>query len=174
MKLDELPGMASETRDWNAAPLADLIAHLVSQHRECLHTDLPRLQQRLEATCEACRGAGSLAALPNLVFLLQDDLDLHMRKEERIVFPAIRELELSGRAARVATPIRALLSDHDTASGALEDIRRIAADYRLSPAAGESQRELFADLASLDCRLRRHMHLEENILFPRALSLAGG
>lgn len=167
--------------DWNTVPLADLIAHLISQHHEYLRIELPALEQRLSSVCEACRAQGSpeLAALPGLLFLMKGDLDLHMRKEELALFPAIENLEQPERAvgcqhltsAGLSTPIRTMISEHDSASGTLDDIRRITRDYRLPLDASETYRALFQEFETLERGLRLHMYLEETILFPRALSL---
>ncbi|HXR74609.1 MAG TPA: hemerythrin domain-containing protein [Bryobacteraceae bacterium] len=160
--------------DWTSVSLAELIAHLISQHHEYLQIELPRLQQRLNAVYETNRAQGSptLASLPNLLFLMKDDLDLHMRKEELVLFPAIERLARQDPpSGSLSTPIRSMLSEHDSASGALDDIRGITRDYQLPHDASETYRALFQDFETLERRLRLHMYLEESVLFPRALSL---
>jgi len=160
--------------DWNKLSLAELIAHLISQDHEYLRLELPRLQQCLNAVYETNRAQGraTLASLPNLLFLMKDDLDIHMRKEELVLFPAIKQLEREAAASNsLSSRIRTMLSEHDSTAEALSDIRRTTRDYQLPHDASETYRALFQDFETLERRLRLHMYLEESVLFPRALSL---
>ena len=161
-------------RDWNSASLAELIAHLISQHPEYLQIDLPRLQQCLNAVYETYKAQdrATLASLPNLLFLMKDDLDLHMRKEERVLFPAIEKMEREA-PPRGAMPnrISEMLSEHDSTAEALSNIRRITRDYQLPPHACDRYRALFQAFETLERGLRFHMYLEESVLFLRDLSL---
>ena len=105
---------------------------------------------------------------------MKGDLDLHMRKEELVLFPAIERLErevppFGGLSSR----IRTALSEHDSTAEALSDIRRITRDYQLPSHACDRYRALFQDLETLERRLQFQMYLEESILFPRARSLEG-
>lgn len=166
--------------DWNAEPLAALIKHIVAVHHEYLKVELPRIQELLEAVYAAHREHdATLAPLPGVFFLMKDELELHMHKEERMLFPAIAESE---RAATdgyspafpfgtLAHPIRVMLAEHDSAGAALEQIRRITRDYELPAHACETYRALFQALEALERDLQTHIHLENDILFPRALAL---
>src|SRR5947209_7772975 len=84
---DNMLSAAPETRDWNAEPLAALIGHIVSVHHEYLKLELPRIQKRLEAVYAAHRerDAATLAPLPGIFFIMKDELELHMHKEERML-----------------------------------------------------------------------------------------
>jgi regulator of cell morphogenesis and NO signaling len=160
--------------DWNSLSLAELIAHLISQHHEYLRIELPRLQQCLYTVYETYRAQDSatLASLPGLLFLMKDDLDLHMRKEELVLFPAIEQLEREAAASSgLSSRIRTMLSEHDSTAEALSDIRRTTRDYQLPSHACDRYRALFQDFEALERGLQFHMYLEESILFPRALSL---
>ena len=116
--------------------------------------------------------SATLASLPGLLFLMKDDLDLHMRKEELVLFPAIKQLEREAAApSGMSSRIRVLLSEHDSTAEALCDIRRITRDYQIPTYACDRYRALFQDFEALERGLRFHMYLEESVLFPRALSL---
>ena len=174
MDLQTRRTMGEIAGDWTSVSLAELIAHLISQHHEYLQIELPRLQQCLNAVYETYRAQDSatLASLPNLLFLMKDDLDLHMRKEELVLFPAIEKLEREDPpSGSLSSRIRTMLSEHDSTAEALGDIRRITRDYKLPSHACDRYRALFQDLETLERRLQLHMCLEESVLFPRALSL---
>ena len=87
------------TQEWKTESLAALIADIVSVHREYLKLELPRTQKRLDLVYAAHQGrdAATLAPLPETFFLMKDELELHIHKEQRMLFPAIEE---SKRAAK--------------------------------------------------------------------------
>jgi regulator of cell morphogenesis and NO signaling len=175
--------LASEPgpRDWNTAPLAELIGHIVSVHHRYLKLEMPRIQKRLDAVYAAHkeRDGAMLAPLPGIFFLMKDELELHMRKEECMLFPAIEEAERAARDGYVpsfpfgtlANPIRMMLSEHDSAGSSLEQIRKITRNYELPSYACETYRALFNGFEAIERDLHLHIHLENNILFPRALAL---
>ncbi len=178
---DRVAGSGSDGQNWQTAPLAELIDHIVAKHHEYLKLELPRLEQRLNAVYRAHRDKddGRLARLPEIFFLMKDELELHMHKEEGMLFPAIEHAE---RAANVgwrtelpfgslANPVRVMLAEHDSAGDALSQIRSTTRNYELPPYACNTYRALFQGLEELERDLHLHIHLENNILFPRALAL---
>ncbi|HJP63541.1 MAG TPA: iron-sulfur cluster repair di-iron protein [Mucilaginibacter sp.] len=108
------------------------------------------------------------------------DLTLHMAKEEKILFPFIKELGYYKKIGanlheddfgRVSTPIRVMEMEHEQAGEDFEAIRRLTADYTLPADACSSYTILFKKLEEYESDLHRHVHLENNILFPRAIKL---
>jgi regulator of cell morphogenesis and NO signaling len=177
---DTMLSAAAERRDWSAAPLSALIAHIVSVHHEYLKLELPRIQKRLEAVYAAHRerDGAILAPLPEVFFLMQDELDLHMHKEERMLFPAIEALEqtaesesASSASGTLSNPILAMLAEHESVGSSLEQIRAITRNYELPPYACEAYQELFRSFEALEREIHTHIELENRILFPRALAL---
>lgn len=174
---DSMPAIGN----WNTVPLTELMAHIVSRHHQHLKLELPRLQQCLStvyATYRVQDGA-MLAPLPEHLFLMKTELDLHMHKEELTLFPAIEEWERAAKAGdrapwsfgSLASLIRAMLSEHDSTADDLAETRRITCDYQIPPYACDTYRALFRGLEALERNLYFHMDLENNILFPRAMSL---
>lgn len=178
---DTMLSTAPGTRDWRIEPLAALIGHIVSVHHEYLKLELPRMQKRLDVVYATHRerDAATLAPLPEIFFLLKDDLELHMHKEERMLFPAIEESE---RAAKdgclppfpfgtLANPIHAMRTEHESAVASLDQVRAITKNYEIPSHACETYRALFKGFEALERDLHLHIHLENNILFPRVLAL---
>ena len=162
-------GPSADERDWNVAPLDSLIDHILSTHHAYLKRELPRLGSLL-AKVLAAHGAlhgDSLIPLGHTFDAMRDELVSHMAKEEMILFPAIRN-----GFRQVSQPIRVMEHEHDSAGRALAAMRKLTGDYTLPPEACNTYRALFNGLAELESDLHTHIHLENNILFPRALQVA--
>ena len=160
--------------DWKTAPLSELIAHILCTHHKFLRRELPRLEASLNSVYRGGRDK-TLAALPETLFLIKIDLDLHLRKKESSVFPAIEAAEGAARSGSpfecIANPIRGLQAEHDSLEEALARLRAVTQNYRVPPDAPDVYGELVRGLAELDRNLTIHVDLENDILFPRALAL---
>ena len=152
--------------DWQSASLADLVDHILTTHHTYLKQELPRLsalQRKVQGVHGAANG-GTLLPLGETFEALEQELLAHLMKEEMILFPMIR-------AARgpVSGPIWVMEHEHDSAGQALARMRAITGNYTLPESACNSYRALFAGHQEMEADLHRHIHLENNILFPRAL-----
>ena len=177
--VESTPG--AET-DWSSAPLAELAQHIVGTHHEYLRRELPALQARLDKVYRVYnqRYGPTLLGLPEVFAGLRAELEMHMRKEEMILFPAVVAYESavqSGQAlpvtpfGTVANPIHMMEAEHESAGQALAEIRRITSDFQLPEYACVTYRALMSGLDELERDLHMHIHLENNILFPRAQEL---
>lgn len=166
-------------RDWTKAPLPELIGHIVTKHHVYLNNELPVIEQRM-AKVLAKHGANHpdlLGRLADLFAGLKAELEVHLRKEEMILFPAIEELEAAaeegGRAmpvpfGTVKNPIRMMEHEHDAAGTALRTARELTHGYVPPEDACPTFRALYHEMEELERDLHTHIHLENNILFPRA------
>ena len=167
--------------NWNSEPLAQLIRHILERHHQFLKKELPRLNN-LAAKVTLVHGDRhpEFAQLESYLFWLTDELVDHMQKEEAVLFPHIEAIEKAhgtGGAipstpfGTVRNPIRVMEDDHDQAGGLLRSIRKTAGDFK-APADGcNSLAALYQGLKNLEEDLHAHIHLENNILFPRAAAL---
>jgi regulator of cell morphogenesis and NO signaling len=133
--------LPAQSKDWNTAPLRELIRHIVSTHHEYLKLELPRLRQRLRKVVQV-HSASDLAALPELESVYQglwQELDLHMHKEEMMLFPAIERYEAATQSGlplppapfgSIANPISVMEAEHDSAGFALQRIRELTSDFQ--------------------------------------------
>jgi regulator of cell morphogenesis and NO signaling len=172
------PGEAAG-QDWAKASLAELILYIVRRHHGYLNSELPILRERLAKVIAAHGGRHSevLRPLESTFNALKDELEMHLRKEEAMLFPAIEKLEAAEAAGRapglppfgtVRNPIRMMEWEHDSAGQALRRMREITADYTPPADACATWRALYSGLEELEKDLHAHIHLENNILFPRA------
>lgn len=173
-----------ELRDWTAAPLTDLIEHLLVAYHAPLRADLPRLARLVGRALEHHSDGGMLPfdSIATQVADLQAELESHMLKEERVLFPAIRRIEAAGSpggraeaaepCGSIAFPIEAMEHEHAEVGALLATLRRLTGGYEVPTGACGTVTALVEGLADLETELHRHIHLENEILFPRALSLA--
>lgn len=167
---------AAPERDWSAAGLRDLMHHIVDTHHSYLYSELPGIAARFEkVTANHGKDKPWLNEAGGVFAALHQELLSHLQKEEAILFPYIEQLE-QGRAASscfgsVANPIRMMLFEHDNAGSALSRMRKLSNGYEAPEEGCPGFRALMNDLARLEADLHQHIHLENNILFPRAIEL---
>jgi regulator of cell morphogenesis and NO signaling len=157
----------SEVR-WDQAPLGDLIEHIIGVYHESLKEELPRLEAMARKVVDVHRDKQpeSLPELLSVYLGLKTELEQHMAKEEQILFPMIR----SGQGAATQGPISVMKHEHDSAGNALRRLRELTNDYEVPEEACNTWRALWHGLAALEESLHQHIHLENNVLFPRALA----
>jgi regulator of cell morphogenesis and NO signaling len=121
-----------------------------------------------------------LVKVADLFDRIGNDLTLHMVKEEKILFPFIKELAQvynsggmlpSANFGKISVPIQIMDSEHEQVGGDFETIRTITSNYQLPVDACSSYTILFKKLEEYENDLHRHVHLESNILFPKAIQL---
>lgn len=179
-----ITGTAAAAKDWNAARLRDLIHHIVTKHHEYLKLELPRVGQRVRTVVRVHgeKDPASLHELERVYDGLAEELNLHMHKEEMMLFPAIERFEAATQSGgllppspfgSIANPITVMEREHDSAGDALGRIRELTRGYEAPSYACSTYRAMLEGLKALEADLHIHIHLENNILFPRAIALEG-
>jgi len=158
--------------------LAALIDFIISKHHVFTTNELDRIRALLPRVRSLhAERHPELVQIEGLFDSLKVDLTTHMKKEEMILFPYITELEDSitnGRQApspmfgTVKNPVRMMRKEHDTAGDILRSIRQLSSDFTVPPDACISFQTLYEALEALELDLHQHIHLENNVLFPRA------
>ena len=155
---------------WMDAPIDRLIDHIVTTYHLSLQEELPRLDAMAQKVLRV-HGEKDPERLPELQQVLSDlraELEDHMLKEEAILFPMIRR----GHGGGAQGPVAVMLREHTEAGDALRRLRQLTDDYTPPAGACNTWRALWYGLAALEADLHEHIHLENNILFPRALETA--
>lgn len=167
--------------DWQRASLRHLIDHIVGTHHEYVRNELPRLATLAEKVVN--RHGDTQAHLPvlkNLVAQLADELIHHLGKEEHVLFPYIAKLEAAqtsgstipeGCFGSVTHPITMMMREHDDAGGILAEIEKLTDNFTAPVGACPTYLAFYAGLKEFEQDLHQHIHLENNILFPRAIEL---
>jgi regulator of cell morphogenesis and NO signaling len=165
-----------DSRDWTREPLRALIDHIIGTYHTPLREELPRLGAMAVKVANV-HGAKAphLSRVQALVSELSDDLNLHMLKEERMLFPAIRAIEDDrDLVIPISAPIRVMEHEHDRAGELLSELRAITSGYVPPSWACGTFQALYQGLAELESDMHAHVHLENNMLFPRAQDAARG
>jgi regulator of cell morphogenesis and NO signaling len=153
---------------WDTAPLDELIEHILSTYHRSLDEELPRLEAMLRKVKKVHgeKDPERLAELLDVFLGLRAELTEHMMKEEQILFPMIQ----AGHGSGAAGPVSVMEHEHESAGNALRQMRSLTDDYTPRSDACNTWRALWAGLEQLEVDLHQHIHLENNILFPRALA----
>jgi regulator of cell morphogenesis and NO signaling len=167
-----------DATDWLTAPLPALIDHIMDTHHAYMKVQLPRVEALLAKVLHAHgeRHGDMLREVSAVYGPMKAELDGHLAKEEMILFPLVRRLDGGAQSAAfhcgsVQNPIRVMCMEHDSAGEALFQLRRLTGDYTPPEDACNTFRALYFELAEMERDLHRHIHLENNILFPRAIAL---
>lgn len=152
--------------DWTTEPFDRLITHLLRTYHQPLHTDMPRLSA-LAAKVAGVHGETDprLKRVRDAYEELRYELDMHLAKEEQILFPLI----LAGRGPEATCPIQVMEHDHEVAGELLRELRALTDGYAPPAHACASWRALLHGLDTMERDLHDHIHLENNVLHPRAL-----
>jgi regulator of cell morphogenesis and NO signaling len=167
--------------DFQNAPLPELITHILETHHVFTKSEMDRLQALADKVLNAHGGNHpELIHLNELWLRLCADLKPHMFKEEQILFPYMLALSQAADRTRsvplapfgtVNNPIRMMMREHDTAGDILRELRALTDGYKVPDDACISYRTLFEALENFEKDLHQHIHLENNILFPKASAL---
>ncbi|TCN90719.1 iron-sulfur cluster repair di-iron protein [Shewanella fodinae] len=157
-------------------PLADLIDHIEHKHHEYVRQKAPLL---LEYADKMVRAHGDkyeeIKPVAGWIKALVADLLPHLQKEEQVLFPAIRALSNGDRInscfGTIDNPIHAMEYEHEEAGQILQKLRQLTQDYQPPAHACTTWRVCYATLAEFEQDLFTHIHLENNVLFPKALQL---
>jgi regulator of cell morphogenesis and NO signaling len=169
--------------NWAGATMTELADHIESTHHARARETFARLRALVPRVAAAhADGHPELAALADVVSRLDDDMQDHMVREERVLFPWLRRLDRrselhTGPPWSVRRPISCMEHDHVEVAESLARIRERTAGYAVPPDACGSYRAMIALLRDLEQDTRVHIHKENNILFPagvRAEAAPGG
>ena len=175
---------SQEDRNWQTEPLGDLISHITSTHHKYTRDEIARLGPLFAKVCSV-HGANhpELLQLRDTFTGLSQELATHLMKEEMVLFPYIIRMEeaviekapiLPPPFGTVQNPVSMMEHEHDSAGNALRALRATSNGYTAPPDGCVSYQTLYKALAELEADLHQHIHLENNILFPRAIAMEQG
>jgi len=167
--------------DLESYSLTRLIQHIVRTHHQTVRQELPRLAE-LSQRIAARHGekAPEFKAVAGLIERLRAEMFAHLEKEEHMLFPYIVCLEeaaqdgLSPSPAcfrSVAQPISVMIQEHDSAEAIVAQIRQLTRGFQAPDWACPRNTAFHASLAGFEKDLQQHVHLENDLLFPRAVAL---
>jgi len=171
-------------RNWTTELLADLVTHIISTHHKYTREEMARLGPLFDKVCSVHgKNHPELLQIRASFQGLEQELTMHMMKEEMVLFPYIVRMEESviqkepvvpPPFGSVQNPVSMMEHEHDSAGAALRAMREASGGYNAPPDACVSYRTLYQALADFEADLHQHIHLENNILFPRAIAMEQG
>ena len=167
--------------EWTKASLAELTLHIRERHHQYVRDSIPRVRALLAKIRER-HGAKhrEIGEIEKLFGDVAREMTAHMQKEEQILFPYIDALERSASGngsveppffQTVRNPIHAMMKEHDSAGELVRQIRRASNEYKPPADACTTYQATYQELHQFEEDLHLHVHLENNILFPRAVEL---
>jgi regulator of cell morphogenesis and NO signaling len=161
--------------------LSRLIQHIVRVHHSYVRQELPGLTEMArKLAAKHANRAPELKKVAELTEDLRADLFAHIQKEELVLFPFITQMEQdlpiassSGNACfrSIAQPIFIMVQEHESAGRIVAELRRLTQDFEAPASACATQIALYGGLRAFDLDLKQHVHLENDILFPRAIEM---
>lgn len=170
-----------EASDWTQASLESICGHIVKQHHAYIRAELPRLEMLAQKVVSRHGDTHpELESIQKLIASLGEDLLQHLNKEEMVLFPYVTKLERNlqdcgprplGCFGAVRNPIRVMIDEHDAAGDALAQMRVLSGGFAPPEGACPTYRGFYQALEEFEKDLHQHVHLENNILFPRAIEM---
>lgn len=165
-ELDDEARRSDDVVRWERRSPAELADHIEAHYHAALRTDVPPL---IEAARKVERVHADKPDVPlglaDELAAFWDDMQSHMHKEEKVLFPMLRR---GVRGPQVGPPVAMMMHEHDFHAERLARIRELTGGMTPPPHACATWRALYAGLAQLETELMLHIHLENNILFARA------
>lgn len=165
--------------EWESDTLA---RYIVAQHHGYVRTALPAISSHARKLAEVHGPRNpELVEVADIFDGVSEEMNAHMVKEEQILFPYIAQLAATRRAGLtpfpapfgdVGNPIRMLEAEHESAGAAMARIRELTNGYAVPEHGCTTWRVTLQELEAFEADLHAHVHLENNILFPKARALA--
>lgn len=180
-ELNQLESKTSYATDYNNWELDFLIDFIVNTHHKYVEENLTLLKQYGDRVAKVHgHHYTELLEIKNLIHEVSDELAAHMKKEELILFPFIKKLVQAVKNnttvetphfGTVNNPIKMMEEDHDNAGDIFKRISKLTNKYQTPDGACNTFKALYSKLEEFEDDLHQHVHLENNILFPKAKKL---
>lgn len=158
----------------------ELCDYIEKRHHTYVNENLPFLSEKLEKLCSVHgEGHPELFKVKELFELSAGNLAMHMKKEELILFPYIRKMVATHRSDKVSSDefgdvagtLDLMEKEHEAEGGRFVEIAKLTSGYNCPPDGCNTYRVTYRTLKEFEEDLHRHIHLENNILFKKALAL---
>ena len=173
--------VSPDEANWTSAPLSDLTRHIRERHHRYVREAIARVQTLLDkVVTKHGENHPEITDIQRLFTEIGREMIMHMQKEEQILFPYIDALEKAASThgsmeppffQTVRNPIHTMMKEHESAGEFVKQIRKVSSEYKAPADACTSYKALYQDLQAFEADLHQHVHLENNILFPRAVEM---
>ena len=150
---------------WETAPFGATIDHILQRYHDVHRGQFEELVPLAQKVAEV-HADSFPAEVPELLAYMQNELLMHMMKEERMLFPMAKQ----GLGSRAAMPVNVMMHEHEEHDRALAQLKTLTNHFTPPQNANKDQQRLYALAQELSDDLEEHIHLENEILFPRILA----
>ncbi len=178
--LGEISVFPDREQDWSKGSISELVDFLVTKHHTYTREQLALLEKLSEKVARVHgQNHPELLKLRQVFTQIADELEPHMQKEEQVAFPYLLALERTARGEKTGElffpfevfqnqPQRVLMADHEVVGEQLREARRLTGDFTPPKDACVTFQAFYQAFTELEADLHRHIHLENNVLFPMA------
>jgi len=180
-ELASLSNMGSGTQNVNDWQLDFLVDYIINNHHQYVRRMIPVISLHADKVASVHgKNHPETLRIADLFLAVREELEGHMMKEERVLFPQIKQMVLSQKEnsqffpppfGTIQNPIRMMEFEHTSAGDALSQIRELSNNYTHPEDACNTFKALFSELKEFEEDLHKHIHLENNILFPKSITL---
>jgi regulator of cell morphogenesis and NO signaling len=170
-----------DTPDYNSWELDFMVDYIVNTHHTYVIRALPQLDE-MSTKVATVHGEThpEVIKIAGLYNAIAEELRMHMHKEENILFPYIKQMAVAKRNnesiqpspfGTIENPIKMMEMEHESAGGNMQTINSLSNGFNTPEGACNTYQVLYAKLQEFEDDLHRHIHLENHILFPKAIAL---
>jgi regulator of cell morphogenesis and NO signaling len=182
--LEDISAMPSQGQNWNEKPLTELVNFLLEKHHAYTREQLALLDKLSEKVARVHgQNHSEILEVRELFQEMAEDLEHHLLKEEQVAFPYLLALDKSQKGGSAENlffpfevfqrqPQRVLMADHEEVGEQLRGLRRLTNGFKAPEDACVTYQALYKAFLEIEEDLHRHIHLENNVLFPMAEKLA--
>jgi regulator of cell morphogenesis and NO signaling len=171
----------AQPTDLASYSMSRLVQHIVRTHHRYVRRELPRLTEMAHKVAgNHSERSPELERIERLLDELQTEMFAYLEKEERVLFPFIAEMDQYAVASSspssacfltVAQPIRMMMLEHDAADRIIEELRSLSDEFGPPKWACGTYVAFYGGLRAFKADFRQHVHLENDVLFPRAIEM---
>ena len=178
--INELSGLdntSAESHNYKNWSMSFLVDYIINNHHQYVTDKLPELEQYMTKVHKVHgKSYDFLGELAKKFDMIKDEMTMHMKKEEQVLFPYVKQLESAlennsqiedPRFETASGPIAALTAEHDEAGSLMKDMANLTNNFTPPEGACTTFRVLYQNLSAFQDDLHKHVHLENNILFPK-------
>jgi regulator of cell morphogenesis and NO signaling len=158
-----------------------LVDYIINNHHQYVRRMIPVISLHADKVASVHgKNHPETLRIADLFLAVREELEMHMMKEERILFPQIKQMVLNKREnsqllpppfGTIQNPKRMMEYEHTSAGDTLSQIRELSNNYTHPEDACNTFKALFSELKEFEEDLHKHIHMENNILFPKSITL---
>jgi regulator of cell morphogenesis and NO signaling len=180
-ELANLSDIGNGTQNVNDWQLDFLVDYIMNNHHQYVRRMIPVISLHADKVASVHgKNHPETLRIADLFLAVREELEMHMMKEERVLFPQIKQMVLTQKEnsqyfsppfGSIQNPIRMMEFEHTSAGDALYQIRELSNNYSHPGDACNTFKALYSELKEFEEDLHKHIHLENNILFPKSITL---